>query len=151
MADTIEAKVTHKSPAAPEQVYDAWLDPDLVRRWMAAALQESGLEGDMVRCEINAVEGGEFVFSDRRGGTETRHRGHYRHLDRPRRLTFTWITEEAELNDPSKVTLIVEPDPDGGAVVTLYHEMLDKWAEQREGTERSWRRMLEQIDNVVAR
>lgn len=151
MADTIEAKVTHQSPATPEQVYDAWLEPAKVRVWMAAALKQSGLEGEMVQCEIDPVVGGAFTFTDRRGGIEARHWGHYRHLERPKKLAFTWITADAEANDPSKVTLVIEPDPDGsGAVVTLYHEMLGKWADYRERTERSWRRMLEQIDRVLA-
>ena len=151
MADTIEAKVIHRSPAKPEQVYDAWLEPAKVRRWMAASLKQSGLAGEMVECVIDPVIGGRFVFSDMRDGAEARHWGHYRHLERPGKLAFTWITADADSNDPSKVTLLIEPDPDGpGAVVTLQHEMLAKWADYRERTEQSWRRMLEQIDVLVA-
>ena len=150
MADTIEAKVTHKSPAAPEQVYDAWLEPAKIRRWMAASLKQSGLEGEIIACGTDPVVGGAFLFSDRRQGEEQRHWGHYRHLERPTRIVFTWITSDAEANDPSKVTIVIEPDPQGpGAVVTLYHEMLAKWEQYRERTERGWRGMLEQIDAVL--
>jgi uncharacterized protein YndB with AHSA1/START domain len=150
MADTIETKVTHKSPARPEQVYDAWLEPAKIRRWMAASLKQSGLGGEMIACGTDPVVGGAFLFSDRRDGAEQRHWGHYRHLERPGRIVFTWITSDAQVNDPSKVSIIIERDPDGaGAVVTLYHEMLAKWEPHRERTERSWRGMLEQIDAVL--
>ncbi len=151
MADTVEAKVTHKSPAAAERIYDAWLDPRQIRQWMTASLKQSGLAGEMIACGTDPVIGGAFLFSDRRDGQEARHWGHYRHLDRPRKIVFTWITSDAEANDPSKVTLIIEPDPDGpGTVVTLYHEMLSKWDAYRERTERGWRQMLEQVDAVLA-
>jgi uncharacterized protein YndB with AHSA1/START domain len=152
MADTIEAKVTHKSPARPAAIYDAWLDPRQIRLWMSEALKQSGLPGEIVACGTDPVVGGAFLFTDRRDGGEARHWGHYRHLERPKRIVFTWITSEADANDPSKVTLILEPDPDGpGAVVTLYHEMLAKWDEHRERTERGWRQMLEQVDALLLR
>jgi uncharacterized protein YndB with AHSA1/START domain len=152
MADTIEAKVTHTSPAPPAAIYDAWLDPRQIRQWMSEALKQGGLAGEMVACGTDPVVGGAFLFTDRRDGQQTRHWGHYRHLERPKRIVFTWITSDAEVNDPSKVTLIIERDPDGhGTVVTLYHEMLAKWDEHRDGIERSWRQMLEQVDAVLAK
>ena len=151
MADTVEAKVTHKSPARAAAIYDAWLDPKQIRLWMAASLKQGGLAGEMLACGTDPVVGGAFLFTDRRDGQEARHWGHYRHLERPHKIVFTWITSDADVNDPSKVTLIIAPDPDGpGAVVTLYHEMLAKWDEHRERTERSWRQMLEQVDVLLA-
>ncbi|HTN63664.1 MAG TPA: SRPBCC family protein [Devosia sp.] len=151
MADTVEARVTHNSPAKAEQLYDAWLNPRQIRQWMAASLQQSGLAGEMIACGTDPVVGGAFLFSDRRDGVEARHWGHYRQLERPKKLVFTWITSEAEANDPSKVTILIEPAAEGtGTVVTLSHEMLAKWEQYRDRTERSWQRMLEQIDIVLA-
>ena len=37
MADTVEARVTHGFRASPERVFDAYLDPGMVRRWMDAS------------------------------------------------------------------------------------------------------------------
>lgn len=150
IADTIQARVTHKSPAAPEQIYDAWLDPDQIRRWMTASLKQIGLPGEMIACGTDPVVGGAFLFSDRRNGAEQRHWGHYRHLERPAKIVFTWLTSEAEAGDPSKITILIAPDPDStGAVVTLCHEMLARWEPYREGTEGGWRTMLEQIDMAL--
>ena len=53
-------------------------------------------------------------------------------------------------DDPSLVTIIIEPEPDGpGAVVTLYHEMDAQWADAIEQTERGWIAMLMGIDAML--
>ena len=41
MAAKVEAKVSHRFGATAEQVYDAWLDPDQARLWMAESACES--------------------------------------------------------------------------------------------------------------
>ncbi len=86
-------------------------------RWLG-----TGLAGDIKRVEIDARVGGKFFFSDMRDGTEARHWGTYLELDRPRKIVFTWIVDESEEADPSKVTLTIEPDPDG-CIATIVHEM----------------------------
>jgi len=69
----IDARVSHRFKATAEQVYDAWLDPERVRLWMAAALKSFGLAGDIQHIEIDARAGGKFRFSDMRDGTVARH------------------------------------------------------------------------------
>jgi len=144
----IEAKVTHRFKAAAERVYDAWLDPKQVRLWMAAALKSMGLAGDVQRVEIDARVGGKFFFSDMRGGTETRHWGHYLELDRPRKIVFTWILDESEEANPSKVTLTIHSETEG-CVVTIVHEMHAKWADYVSQTESGWTRMLQQVEHLL--
>ena len=144
MNPKIEAKVTHRFQAPAEQVYDAWLNPAQVRLWMAAALQSFGLAGDIRRIEIDARAGGKFFFSDMRDGTETRHWGNYLELDRPRKIVFTWIVDESEEANPSKVTLTIHPEMNG-CTATIVHEMDEKWIDYVSRTESGWKRMLEQI------
>src|SRR5689334_6090321 len=122
MSSKIEARVTHRFAASAERVYDAWLDPDKVRVWMASALQESGLTGEMKRTEIDVRVGGKFFFSDMRNGVEAKHWGTYLELERPRKIVFTWIVDPNDEADPSKVALSIVPDGTG-CVATLVHEM----------------------------
>lgn len=144
----IEAKVTHRFTASPEQVYDAWLDPAQVRVWLAASLKTFGLPGDIRRVEIDPNVGGKFLFSDLRNGNEQRHWGTYLELVRPRKIVFTWIVDESGEADPSIVTLNIEPI-DVGCVVNLAHLMDEKWSEFVKQTELGWSRMLSQIDEQL--
>ena len=146
MAKTIEAKVSHRFNASPERVFDAWLDANSVREWMA--LPFSALGGrpvDVRRVEIDARVGGRFTFSDMREDGEAVHWGTYLEIDRPRRLVFTWFTStEDEQEDNSVVTVTIEPDGEG-CVATIVHRMDTKWAEYISPAEQGWSGMLSQI------
>ena len=148
MGAKIEARVSHHFKASPERVYDAWLDPGLVRAWMAAALKSLGLAGDIRRVEIDARVGGKFFFSDIRDGNEARHWGTYLELERPRKIAFTWIVDESEEADPSTVTLSIEPEA-SGCVATIVHELDAAWAEYVARTESGWARMLSEVERLL--
>ena len=148
MSAGIQARVSHRFKASAERVFDAWVRPDSVRRWLKAALKEMGLAGDIRRVEIDARVGGGFLFSDQRGAEEASHWGRYLEFDRPRRLVFTWFTDPSEESKLSTVTVTIEPDGDG-CVVTLVHEMDKAWAEYLSRTEQGWSRMLGAIARLT--
>ena len=148
MSENIEVKVTHRFKASAERVYDAWLDPDKVRVQMSTALQSMGLSGEIAQIEIDARIGGPFLFSDMRDGIEAKHWGTYLELERPRKIVFTWITDESEESDPSKVSLTIEPDGEG-CIVTIVHEMDAKWADFKEQTAYGWSSALQATDKVL--
>ena len=147
--ERVSAKVSHRFTAAPERVYDAWLDPAKLRAWMSAALKEMGLSGDMRRIEVDARVGGTFFFSDMRDAGEAKHWGTYLALDRPRRIVFTWIVDASQEADPSKVTITIEPDG-AGSLVTIVHDMAAEWASYVEKVEMGWSNMLRAIDRLVS-
>lgn len=134
------ARVTHDFSVPAETVFDAWLDPQLVRQWMGAAVG-SIAEGDMRRVEIDAVPGGTFTFSDVRGGAEFVHTGTYLEIDRPRRLVFSWLPEPHE---HSVVTIVIDPTP-FGCRLELSHEMEPKWADAVDRTTNGWSAMVTHI------
>ncbi|MBI3837458.1 MAG: SRPBCC domain-containing protein [Planctomycetia bacterium] len=144
----IEARVSHRFKASAERVYDAWLNPEKVRAWMAAALRSFGLAGDIRRIEIDARVGGKFYFSDMRDGTEATHWGTYLELDRPRKIVFTWIVAESEEANPSTVTLTIQSDSDG-CVATIVHEMDAKWVDYVSRTETGWAQMLHEVECLL--
>lgn len=148
MTQTIQAKVSHRFGASPQRVFDAWLDPSRVRVWMSAALRAMGLAGEIRQVQIEPRVGGSFLFSDLRDGTEARHWGTYLELDPPRRLAFTWIVDESEEANPSKVVLTIEPDDQGGCVATIVHEMDAEWLAYLAQTETGWTNLLQAIDST---
>jgi uncharacterized protein YndB with AHSA1/START domain len=149
MTSKIQARVVHHFKVPAERVYDAWLNPEQVRVWLATATRSLGLAGDIRHVEIDARVGGRFLFSDMRDGKEARHWGTYLQLDRPRTIVFTWIVDESEEANPSKVTLTIEPEPDG-CTATIVHELDPKWAEFLSQTENGWARMLHAVDSHLA-
>ncbi len=100
---------------------------------------------EIVRVEIDPRVGGSFFFSDMRDGVETKHWGTYLELDRPSKIVFTWITDEKEEDDLSKVTLSLERDGQG-CIATIVHELDAKWAEYRAQTEKGWSSLLRASD-----
>lgn len=132
-----------KVPA--ERIFDAWLDSVKVRSW--AAQPVPGMPAfDIRRIEIDARVGGKFTFSDLREDGEAVHWGHYREIDPPRKLVFTWFTsEEEEQEDNSVVTLTIEPTAEG-CRATIVHSMDERWAEYITPTAAAWAFMLRQIE-----
>jgi uncharacterized protein YndB with AHSA1/START domain len=80
--------------------------------------------------------------------TEARNWGTYLELDRPRKIAFTWIVDEAEEANPSTVTLTIQPEPEG-CVATIVHEMDAKWADYESRTESGWARMLDEVERLL--
>src|SRR5262249_22099748 len=142
----MNAKQNKKVPAprrfneSPERVFDAWLDPEMIGRWMfGPALREE----EVLRIAVDARVGGSFSFLVRRQGEEIDHIGKYRVIDRPRRLVFTWGIAGAS-EDESFV--IIEIVPSGtGAELTLTHEMDPKWADYAGRTEAAWTKMIDAL------
>ena len=87
-----------------------------------------------------------------RDGQASQSWGTFLALDRPTKIRYSFIVAPAEEDDPSIVTLIIEPEPDGnGAIVTLYNEMGAEWTDWLPQTERAWLNMLEAIDTTLRR
>ena len=151
VTDSIEVKVTHRFAATPERVYDALLDPQKARLWQQGWMAQTGSPGTIITSEIDPVVGGRFQFGGRgEDGVEAHSWGRYRRLGRPNLVEFAWIVDPAEEDNPSVVTVIIEPEPEGtGSVVTLYNPMGAEWAEYRERTERAWMAMLSAVDAVL--
>jgi uncharacterized protein YndB with AHSA1/START domain len=132
--------VTRRFDAAPERVFDAWLSPELIGRWMfGPALRDE----EVVRITLDARVGGRFSFLVRRQGNEIDHVGRYVEIDRPRWLVFTWAVA-ADAEDASRVTIDIVPQ--GTACeLTLTHEMQPQWADFAGRVREGWTKMLEAL------
>ena len=132
----VHVRVTRRLAASPERVFDAWVDPDVVGRWMAGT-------GDMVRIAIDARQGGAFRFVVRRDGADVVHEGEYVTFDRPHRLAFTWgLPQLSADRDLVRVTLAPADD---GCALTLVHRIRAEWAEYAERTASGWGKLLDVV------
>jgi uncharacterized protein YndB with AHSA1/START domain len=124
----VNVKRTFK--ASPDRVFDAWLDPELLRQWL------TGSRGTSPSAEVDPTVGGEFriamtsgvgkLYSLLPGQTGVVHMvGRYVEIDRPKRLVFTvgWEDFPTIRLDPESTTVTVEfHELEEGTEVVLTHE-----------------------------
>ena len=140
MSATVTVKRRFAAP--PERVFDAWLDPALVARWMfGPAVRDE----EVLRISIDPRVGGLFSFLVRRQGQELDHVGEYLVIERPHRLSFTWAVGKRSPDD-TRVTLELTPSGDGCELV-LRHEGV--WAGFEDRTAHGWSSMLDAIARML--
>jgi len=130
-----EILIRRKYEFTPEQVFDAWLNPAALGRWLFATPT-----GVMLKVEVDPRVGGEFVVIEQRGETRAEHFGKYLELDRPRRIVFAFATDRE--SKPTTVTLAIAPVA-GGCELTLSHPIAPEWAAYTDRARAGWTRILE--------
>ncbi len=138
-ATTATVQVSRHIAAPPEQVYDAWLDPEQAGRWLFRTP-----DGSLARCEIDARIGGRFRIDERRGDEVAEHYGEYVALDRPRRLAFDFWTSFSD--ERTRIAIDIAPEGDG-ARITLTHDGV--WADWEERTRQGWTMILEGLARTL--
>jgi len=136
--------VTHVMAAAPEAVFDAWLDAAHAGAWLFATPT-----GRIVEVAIDPVVGGTFRVTDRRDGEDVLHVGTFLELDRPARLVFEFgVPNFSAARD--RVTVTMAPAGEG-CEATLTHALtlgMEDWADAvREG----WTGILAGLARELAR
>ncbi len=106
---TTELTLTCTIPASPEEVYDAWLDPNT----------PGGPWSGPGRAILQTQVDGLFYLCVDHDGREWAHYGRFTALNRPRQIEHTWVSE-ATRGLESLVTLTFEPKDDK-TLVTLQH------------------------------
>ena len=143
MSTATESKtlqVTRSFTVGPERVFDAWLNPEMARRFLF-----STPTGEMVRVEIDARVGGKFLIVRRTDGDDVEHVGEYLAIERPRRLVFTFGVPKFSTQF-TQVTIEIAPTADG-CTLTLTHEgVLPEWAER---TQEGWGMILNGLDDTL--
>ena len=140
MNQPVKAIVTKRFSASAERVFDAWLDPAMLGRWMFGP---NVREERIVRLGTEPRVGGRFSFVVERAGVEIDHVGEYLEIERPRLLVFTWATRDS-LPETSRVIIELAP-LDGACELTLTHVMAPSWAAYAERAAGSWRLMLDML------
>ncbi len=136
--------VERRFNAAPGRVFDAWLDPAMIGRWMFGP---DVRDEEVVRLTNDPRVGKSFSFVVRRQGNEIDHVGRYLHIHRPWRLVFTWGIAGMSA-DESRVTVDILP-AGSGCELTLTHELLPQWADYADRTEAGWITMLDALARAL--
>ena len=103
----MNVSITRQFDCSPEEVFDAWLNPDQAARFLFATPG-----GEMTRCEIDAIPAGRFLIVERREGEDVEHVGEYFEIHRPSRIAFTFVVPKYSPVS-TRVTIEIEPGKNG--------------------------------------
>jgi uncharacterized protein YndB with AHSA1/START domain len=145
-SDPLVIVVKRRFAAPAERVFDAWLDPTSVGRWLFKTPT-----GEMKRVELDARVGGMFVIGEQPGDVLAEHFGRYVEIDWPRRLVFLFSI--SGFRDPEEVVSRVAIDivnASSGCELTLTHEIDRKWAEYRDRTRDGWTMILDNLNSHLS-
>ena len=133
-------RASRRYGAAPERVFDAWIDPATVGSWLFATP-----DGENVRAELEPRVGGRFVIVDRRDGDEIEHVGRYLEMTRPYRLVFTFAVPKFSPQE-TRVTVDLTGNIDGCTVTLTHDGVPTEWAAR---TRQGWVMILENLARVL--
>ena len=136
----LSLKVERTINAAPAEVFNAWLNPEMLRRFMMPAAGMS-----VSKAANDPKEGGRFEIVMCAGEKEMPHAGTYREISPHDRIVFTW--ESPYSVDDSTVTLTFAP-AEKGTHVTLEHVRFND-AETRDNHEGGWISILAALDEAL--
>ncbi|MDX1494062.1 MAG: SRPBCC domain-containing protein [Longimicrobiales bacterium] len=125
-----------------KRVWDAWTQPEQMRRWSCPA------PGGCKEVVSDFRVGGSFTIRMEVDGKAHTAFGTYREIEAPRRLVYTWDWEEED-NAMGETLVTVEfQEVDGGTRVSLVHEGFPA-EEARAGHEEGWTACLEHFTALV--
>lgn len=138
----LKLEVTRTLPFPPERMFDAWLDPKMLARFMVPARGVTVPE-----VSTDAVVGGRFhIVMQMEDGTQIPHHGVYKRIARASQLVFTWASPYSV--DDSTVTLDLAPT-DTGTKVTLTQVKFPTDS-SRDNHEKGWSLILATLDGALA-
>ena len=126
------------------KVFDAWLNPESVTKWMCPG--ETVVVPDP---KIDAQVGGKFDFTMKVGDQVLPHGGEYKIIDRPQKLQFTWVSAGTN-NFDSVVTISFESMGDKETKVILHHAFLPTEESKMDHTG-GWTRIVDCLAKELAR
>lgn len=119
MNDAPMVRVQRVMPAAPEVVFDQWLDPESLTEWMCPRPVR------VVAITVEPRVGGSVRFDVDDSGTSVLITGRFLAIDRPHLLRFTW--SNSDWPDPtaaSVVNVAFAPFGDDQTVMSIEHSLL---------------------------
>lgn len=139
MAETEEIVIRRYMPAPRERVFAAWLDPVSLARWMRPGAEATAT------AEVDPRVGGRFRIVMKHSGGVTEHTGEYLVIERPARLSFTWISVHTH-QIPTQVT-VEFLERDQGTELVLTHRALPE--SKIEAHRRGWGAILQNLEEVL--
>jgi uncharacterized protein YndB with AHSA1/START domain len=123
--------------ASCETVFDAWVNPKIMRRWLFASIGN-----EFLRFHVQARVGGKFSLLENDGHQAIDHFGQYFEIDRPRRLVFT-LSVPKHFQGESLVTVEITALLEGCSL------SFTQAGVEPAITRRSWLKMFDQLDAIL--
>ena len=121
----VAVRIERTLHAPPERVFQAFLDPELIRRWIAPD------ELTVDRVVVDARVGGKLeVWHSRNGESTGKFEGRFVQIDPPRELVYRWAfvgtePERGEYYD-TLVTVRISAEPHNRSRIRIVHERLEE-------------------------
>ena len=153
MSTAVVIRVSHRFSAAAERVFDAWITPGQASRFLFRTRT-----GNVMQCQITPEVGGGFTVTDRRPAADgdesvfdVVHLGKYLEISRPRRLVFEFSVLTFGHDDPSRVTVDIQPLGPLACELTLSHDMGAGGHAHgsAEASRRGWTNMLQLMEREL--
>lgn len=132
--DTAVYERTIAIDASPETVWEFFVDPSKLMRWMGIDVELEPQPGGIYRC--NVIPGNTAV-------------GEFVEVDKPHRVVFTWGWENNDTLPPGSSTVEAELTAEGdGTSLRFVHR--DLTAEQAASHAKGWDHYLERLELAAA-
>lgn len=136
-----KAVVNQELKCTPEQAFDVWLKPEMVKKWFGPGL------GEVTKALMSPCQGGAFLIVQNRKGMEVEHGGVYTEFQKPGRLAFTWGMPK-QTQETSQVIIEIQAKGEG-CEVTLTHELSPAWKDYAPKVRDSWEKMLGEMRKLL--
>ena len=129
--------------ATAEEVFDAWTDPEVMRRWF-----HCGPDWDTPRAEVDLRVGGTVrVVMRLPDGREAGAQGEYTVIDRPHRLVMTWTFDDSPGNQ--QLIDLSFSEADGSTRVVMVNSEIST-RQRRDAQDKGWQGCLDQLERALA-
>jgi uncharacterized protein YndB with AHSA1/START domain len=130
--------IRRRIAATPEELFDAWTDPGGMRDWMCP--------GNIVSAEVRMDPrvGGPLLVIMRDAEKTHEHRGEFLIVQRPVKLSFTWIAASTD-QQPSVVTVEFLAISERETELVLTHERFPR-QESSDQYRGGWSQILARLD-----
>jgi uncharacterized protein YndB with AHSA1/START domain len=138
-----DLRIERTFKASPEDVFDAWTSPEVMRRWLHC-------EDDWSTpvAEVDLRVGGRVQVQMRRpDGRQSEMTGEYTVIERPHRLEMKWTFYDDPTNEQLIELTFTETGPGETTVVLLNTRISTD--ERRESQDLGWRGCFDQLERLL--
>jgi uncharacterized protein YndB with AHSA1/START domain len=142
MTETATVRVQRVMPAAPDLVFDQWLDPESLQEWMCPRPVR------VIDVTVEPHVGGVVRIDVDDSGTRVLISGQFLTIDRPNLLRFTWANSNwPDPTSESVVNVSFEPVGDDETLMSIEHSLLPP--AEFESFDAGWTLTVEQLAAVL--
>ncbi|MBE7174184.1 MAG: SRPBCC domain-containing protein [Williamsia sp.] len=132
-----ELSLTYSLSVPPQQVFDAWTIPALMKSWLFKSE-----DNDIFSIDTDLRRGGRFSILERNGGEVIDHFGQYTKVEAPGQLAFT-LEVPKHFSGVSQVSVCITETPGGCRM------KFRQWDIDTRQTRKSWEMMLRNLKMML--